>query len=393
MEEPWVIWVVVGGVLGILALWASLDSANKQVAALRARVSLEKDLAAERTALDRQELAFQKVQQRWQDKHTRDLAEVRHLATEKSVGFPWLADAYGEYFALELRREADLLATKRHPAPKAAEAVRALAVRVKQAEREARVHRYVVAYYESLFPWLPELRDPTIDDLLIARDEAGGRVGLPKDRDPIEGWLSAGEFKSLSTAERADLALKRYAGRKKSNWEIGRDFERYVGYQMELAGFQVSYHGIAEGFEDLGRDLVARVGAAVSIVQCKYWSREKQIHEKHVFQLYGTMIAYRVDHPTLEVSGELVTSTKLSPRARQFAQMLGIDFREDVRLERYPLIKCNVSRRSGERIYHLPFDQQYDMTVVEPSRDEFFASSAAEAEAHGYRRAFRWQGS
>jgi CheY-like chemotaxis protein len=51
-------------------------------------------------------------------------------------------------------------------------------------------------------------------------------------------------------------------------------------------------------------------------------------------------------------------------------------------------IKCNVGR-TGERIYHLPFDQQYDTTVISPDREEC-VSTAAEAEALPVRRAWRW---
>ncbi len=36
----------------------------------------------------------------------------------------------------------------------------------------------------------------------------------------------------------------------------------------------------------------------------------------------------------------------------------------------YPRIKCNIARRDDERIYHLPFDQQYDTTLIEPERGE-----------------------
>lgn len=43
-----------------------------------------------------------------------------------------------------------------------------------------------------------------------------------------------------------------------------------------------------------------------------------------------------------------------------FAQKLGVEFNELAKFSDYPLIKCNVSMRDGEKIYHLPFDQQYD---------------------------------
>jgi hypothetical protein len=48
--------------------------------------------------------------------------------------------------------------------------------------------------------------------------------------------------------------------------------------------------------------------------------------------------------------------------------------------------------RTGERIYHLPFDQQYDKTAIEPARGQCYAITCAEAEAMGFCRAWRWRG-
>src|SRR5207237_6562096 len=117
-------------------------------------------------------------------------------------------------------------------------------------------------------------------------------------------------------------------------------------------------------------DLIARKDRFVEIVQCKYWSSTKTIHEKHIFQLYGTVFAFTLDNPRDRAHGVFVTSTVLSPRAHQFADALGIGVRESYPLRLYPSIKCNVSRRKGEKIYHLPFDQQYDKTLVEEERNE-----------------------
>jgi hypothetical protein len=47
--------------------------------------------------------------------------------------------------------------------------------------------------------------------------------------------------------------------------------------------------------------------------------------------------------------------------------------------------------RDGERIYHLPFDEMYDATVVHPDRGEFYRATVAEAEEEGFRRAMRWR--
>ena len=73
------------------------------------------------------------------------------------------------------------------------------------------------------------------------------------------------------------------------------------------------------------------------------------------------------------------------------ARELDVDIR-NIALERYPMIKCNVNPGTGESIYHLPFDQQYDRVIIGDQQGEFYADTIAEAEAAGFRRAYRWRG-
>jgi len=179
---------------------------------------------------------------------------------------------------------------------------------------------------------------------------------------------------------------------RRTAWEVGRDYERYIGYLRERDGAKVTYHGIFQGLEDLGRDLLAEKGGEIEVIQCKRWALTRVIHEKHVFQLFGTVVAMRIERPSATVRGTFTTTTSLSDRARAFAEQLDIKVEENVPLADYPRIKCNISRASGERIYHLPFDQQYDTTVISPELGEFYALTVAEAEAAGFRRAWRWRG-
>jgi len=153
----------------------------------------------------------------------------------------------------------------------------------------------------------------------------------------------------------------------------------------------VYYQGIVEGLSDLGRDLIITKRNNAEIVQCKYWSKEKQIHEKNIFQLFGTVIAYKIDNPKMTVCSRFVTSTRLSERAKQFANELHIKFVENFLFKSYPCVKCNVSRKDGTKIYHLPFDQQYYKTLIEQERNECYVQSVKEAEDLGFRRAFRWK--
>ena len=72
---------------------------------------------------------------------------------------------------------------------------------------------------------------------------------------------------------------------------------------------------------------------------------------------------------------------------------LGIELMENFRFDKaYPSIKCNISRVDGQKIYHLPFDQQYDKVRVQKEKGEFYCTTVKEAENKGFRRAFRYRG-
>ncbi len=313
----------------------------------------------------------------------------KKLLEEKFQAFPWLASAWADYHALETEHKALHLVARKWPAIQAAAQVRETGRRRAEAERRARIAEHLLNYYEALFPWLADFRGEEVEELFLVQS---GEVDDDERQDPARRWLTEGEYKKLSSTERCQLALDRYWQKKKTRWELGRDYERYIGYRYEAGGFTVCYQGIIEGLDDLGRDLIAIKDGEAEVVQCKYWSKEKTVHEKHIFQLFGTVTAYRIDHPDTSVTGTFCTSTSLSDRAKQFADALQIKYTENYPLERYPCIKCNVSIRNREKIYHLPFDQQYDRTIIEEERLERYVKTVAEAEALGFRRAYRWRG-
>ena len=196
----------------------------------------------------------------------------------------------------------------------------------------------------------------------------------------------------MSSVERLQLALDRYSKRQKSNWQIGIEYERYVGYCYEKKGYRVRYNGAMEGLEDMGRDLIVSRNKSMFVIQCKRWAVEKTIHEKHIFQLFGTTILQKLEHPNYNVGGLFVTTTTLSDLAKSCAEYLHITVIESFPLKAYPLIKCNISK-NGDKIYHLPFDQQYDRVIIDPDDGDFYASTVEEAETKGFRHAWRWTGS
>lgn len=263
------------------------------------------------------------------------------------------------------------------------------------AKEEIEKHKiasYQLQYLLALYPGLQDVLDVDYADLQVEK-------GKIPEHDYTRDYLSKEEWDSLTVSERNQLALDRYVNsHSKTKWQIGRDYEMYIGYTYETDGWSVQYTGVELGYEDLGRDLIAVRGDETQIVQCKYWSEAKVIHEKHIMQLYGTMIAYRVQNPSLDpekIKGVFVTNIVLSDTAAQFAQLLGIVVREKVPKGEFPRIKCNIGKDefgSETHIYHLPMDLNYDSVKLDkPGECKVF--TVKEAEEKGFRRAFKWSGS
>ena len=205
--------------------------------------------------------------------------------------------------------------------------------------------------------------------------------------------MSPEEYKKLPTSERNQLALDRFLKHTSQSY-VGKLFELQLGWEYEQANYLVEYTGIQDKKKDKGRDLICKEFAGMGdtlIVQAKCWAAKKTIFEKHIFQLFGTVFEYKRKHPGEVVRGVFVTTTKLDDFARECAKELGIEVEENYKLRKdFPMIKCNISS-SGEKIYHLPFDQQYDKVKID-RQGEFLALTVKEAEAAGFRRAMRWHG-
>ena len=250
--------------------------------------------------------------------------------------------------------------------------------------------QYQLAYLLELFPNLKDVIECDYSQLPMVQ------VSELSEYDGVRDYLSKDEYLQLSVIERNQLALDRYIQSKnKSKWQIGRDYEQYVGYIYRQKGYEVDDFGTYMGLEDLGRDIIAKKGDFVHIVQCKYWSSVKQIHEKHITQLYGTLVSYCVENNVSQdrVTGVLVTNIQLSPKAKEIAAYLHIHFVENLEMGKYPCIKCNLGHgKNGEtKIYHLPFDQKYDVTKIRKP-GEFYAMTVKEAEEAGFRRSYKWFG-
>lgn len=312
-------------------------------------------------------------------------------------GRKWLAE-----FIAESQKSRDdeisfQLEVKKRPALVASQEVRAAKAEKRDVSKKLKFLEYQLKSYKEYFPFLEEYEDAILGEAVDLTESENGLDAL-EEADPVLKFVEKNEYERLPSAVRNQLALDRYLRKPFSQSGIGRFYERYLGYRYEVDGWSVRYQGIIDGYEDLGRDLICSKGDKVHIVQAKCWSINKKIHEKHVFQLFGTLQLFKMDLDQFslfdpKIKAVLVTSTVCSDIARKAASLLKIELRENTPLEKtYPLIKCNVGKQSREKIYHLPFDQQYDRVIITPSEGEYYVKTAAEAENLGFRRAYRYRG-
>ena len=271
---------------------------------------------------------------------------------------------------------------KNSPAYKSAQKVRMVKQQAKEFEVKYRMMKYE---YDMLFELFPEL-----ENYIEYGNGEEELATVQKYFDRTSNWLSKDEYDRLNESQRNQLALDRYIEKySKSKWQSGRDYEMSIAHKFKEQGYNVDYVGIQEKLNDKGRDIIAQKGNEILIIQCKYWSKEKVIHEKHICQLYGTAIMYKKEHHTnKKVIPVFVTQTSLSDTAREFAKYLGVRVLENEPLKEFPRIKCNINK--GEKIYHLPFDQQYDVTKIDTKKGESFEFTVAQAELKGFRRARKW---
>lgn len=387
MDAGQIIWMIVIFIIfGVPILIWAFNSLSERIRENSKQTQKYKELFAkeQQIASTQLELTTKSTELEAKIKYYDDLIlDFDKIIEQKCSYYPELAVIMADLKTAHYEHSAQYLERKERPARVEAQRIRTLKQETQKILSEYKLIEYKLEYIKKLFPDI----DNIFDDGFLSEHELDTDPDDTFDR--TRNYISNEEYQALSVTARNQLALDRYIESRKSKWQIGRDYEMYIGYQYEKKGYSVKYTGIIENLEDMGRDLIARKGKTVIIIQCKNWSQEKTIHEKHIFQLFGTMILYKIENPNADITALFVTTTKLSDKARIIAEHLNIVVREQISLRSFPRIKCNINRTTGEKIYHLPFDQQYDNVVIDKAKGEFMAFTVEEAENAGYRRAFK----
>lgn len=313
------------------------------------------------------------------------------ISTLSDISVKYLTELVSDFKLIQYDISAQYLRIKDHPAYVEAKRISELKQETKLYHEQ---YKQMLYKYEVLIGLFPELTTYIEDfDSIKQLNDFRNLDNLQNDYDRVRDYISSEEYSRLSVDERNQRALNCYINRKnKSRWQIGRDYEMYIAYLYRSKGWGVIQYGIEKKLEDMGRDLIVIGKEKILIVQCKYWSETKLIHEKHIAQLYGSTIEYALNNRNLNgdipIEPVFVTNIELSETAKRFAQTLKVTVHK-IEMGNFPRIKCNVN--NNEKIYHLPFDQQYDRTKIE-NHNEFYAYTVKESVDAGFRRALRFYG-
>lgn len=396
---------------------ALLDEVNKKAVGIeKTKRDAEINLISKENELSRKlkenENHIQNKEKEISDKE-KELNELKNIldkiVEEKNSGCPWVSELIASYHEAKNLKLASYLRNKSHPAVKKANDVKELSKENRSLRKEVLILKNYLGNIKDLFPGIEDETEEELTEVLNEIEQEDEEV------DPVYLQLKSipkQDYEKLSEKDRNQRALDLYWHKDMSCRGIGKAYERYIGYFFEELGYKVQFHGIEKGLADWGRDLVCIKNSETYIVQCKCWSKKKgyPIRENAVSQLYGSTIKYIIEHfsDALEwdnvtfkdllkhykVTPIIVTSTLLSGTAKLFANSLGVGYKENHPIDKkYPSIKCNISKKTGEKIYHLPFDQQYDNIVIEKELGESYAYNIEEAIRKGFlRRAWRWHG-
>jgi hypothetical protein len=380
----------------------NLKNNSETIKTIKSKPELERLTNFIETILEQDKLIYESLNFRL-NKNENIINEYKSLIRDKDDLFVELSKStnstlnkvtslYSDFLLIQFNLSEQYLIAKKRPAL-------AEAKRIRELKQESKFHieqyRQMLYKYEILLQLFPELTD-YVDDLNTIKEleNKNNLEEIQENFDRVKNYVDKTEYELLSVDERNQLALDRYINGRKTKWQIGRDYELFCGYEYEKNNWKVEYIGIEKKLEDMGRDLIAYKNDEIHIVQCKYWSQKKLIHEKHIAQLYGTTIAYKIENGEMfNVKPVFITNIELSEKAKLFAKYLNVIVIKK-ELKEFPRIKCNYGKDEDgieTEIYHLPFDQQYDRVIMN-RKGNFYAYTVKEAVNSGFRRAYRYFG-
>ena len=185
----------------------------------------------------------QQIEENWQFLKQYKL-DIEQIATDNTQNAPWLAQRFADYKEIYDNQREQYLRTKQRPAVKSADEVRAIAKEKKELQKENKILKYQLDFIYNMFPFIENTIQDDVESVKEAIEFINSNTDVKDDYEVVSSYLSPEEYQKLSNQEKYQLALDRYLNRKKKSlWEIGISYERYIGYKYEMQGYRVKYNG------------------------------------------------------------------------------------------------------------------------------------------------------
>ena len=192
---------------------------------LKARLNLQKERSKEN---EYKKVFIETVEKRFASESTAQ--DVTQNERKKQ----WYYSMVAEAAALEATISAQILRLKKRPAvSKAKEIEGPIKEKIVKLTKENARLRLELKIFDEHFPEYAEIREHILDseEALFETSEDGDKT------DRVRKFLTAAEYERLDETSRNQLALDKYISRNHSQQEIGRLYERYLGYLWESRGY------------------------------------------------------------------------------------------------------------------------------------------------------------
>lgn len=388
MEEFATFFLIYGVIITFLFLLSKSDNND-----LKKRISdnIKYNIELE-NKINRLKLKTQEIQ-----KENTDLKNIKKVLEEREemlLSLPQyqlnntMLELFEEYTTKRFEQLYNYFSFKKNPSYKSAHYVAEIKQEFKQLEKENRELKLILSqFYDEETEKIENEKQENIFD---TEKQAFNYSKISK-----EIW------DGLNYIEKLDVVLEKYISSWKNKLNIGLEFERFCGYNLEKSGYSVKYWGILKGKADGGIDLIATKKNKILYVQCKYWGNSKTIRENTISQLFGASFKMALDNKetyesfidkikSKKIEMALFTKTELSQEAKDFCDKLNIKYIENVTIEDYPRVK---TIEGTEKIFYIPSDLQYDKIIVNSTSKKYGrVYSCLEANQKGYRHCFKWRG-
>ena len=168
------------------------------------------------------------------EQHAQKEEQFRKVIQSKTP-FATTAMMYSDWKSVVFSEAEHFLRYKQYPAQKAADTVSQLRKDARRAIMESKEMEYKYLFLLDTFPELKQYVDD--EESLVHLSDFNNYGDFVDGRDRVLDWISQEEYNRLSVDERNQLALDKYKHRHKSNWEIGMEYELYIGYLLRKDGF------------------------------------------------------------------------------------------------------------------------------------------------------------